>query len=178
VKKTVTTQEVTQKAVETVRAFFADHIDDDQAFLPEVLQSTGIWMAICSEQVLSIFFLNEKEQQRIDLCKHKGVHPFPGFMIGESERPSDQRASYSVTSPFRFYSSKRSSDTFAFTLSRGASCIVTDHVHEIADSSGKKSSYAVDLVFMLGRDEYDSWAELEPRLASLLDYCLEVWRRS
>ncbi len=171
-----TIQEITQKAVEAVQVFFTEHMNDEKVIFPEVLQSTGIWIAICADGVLAIFFLNEKAQQRINLCKQKGVHPFPGFMIGESERPSKQRATYSVSSPFRFYSSKQSSDTFAFALSGGASCIVMDHIHEVVSKEGNRGSYTVDLAFMLGCGKEALITDLESRLSSLLDYCLDLWR--
>jgi hypothetical protein len=172
------TQELTQKAVETVQRFFADHLEDQQAVFPEALQSSGIWMAMCLEQVLAIFFLNDKEQQRINACKHKGRHPFPEFVIGEGARPAGRRATFHVTGPFGFYASRRTSNMFAFALGPGSSCTVEEHVHEVVDTSENKVAYTykVDLAFMLGLDEGERSIEVGIRLAKLLSHTLEVWK--
>ena len=176
--ETEAAEEVTQRAVQSVQNFFNQHIDDSHAVFPDVLGNSGVWMAICADQVLGIFFLSEAEQARVNACRQQGVHPFPGFVIGENERPSEQRAAYNVTTPFRFYSEKSSQDTFAFSLSGEGSCVVVDHRHEIADRSGKKVTYGVDLAFLLGHDAAEPWTEFELRLSSLLDYTLEVWKPS
>jgi hypothetical protein len=170
-------QEVTQKGVETVQAFFADFIHDESpAALPEVLQNTGVWMSIWMDEVLAIFFLNEDEQVRVNECKGRGVHPFPGFAVGEGQRPAEIRATYNVTSPFRTYLRKRSSETFAFTISQKASCVVMDHAHEIVDQEGNKRTYDVDLAFCLGHTEQGSWEDLEKRLRALLEYARDTWK--
>lgn len=171
-------EEITQKSVREIQRFFNQHMDDSQVVFPEVLGYSGVWMAICADQVLGIFFLSEAEQQRINACREQGVHPFPGFMIGEGQRPRDLRATYSVMSPFRFYSGKSSHDAFAFSLSGEGSCVVVGHRHEITDTSEKKVTYKVDLAFLLGHREVESWSEVEPRLNSLLEYILEVWTSS
>jgi len=170
-------QEVTQKGVETVQAFFTDFINHESpAALPEVLQHTGVWMSIWMDEVLAIFFLTEDEQVRVNECKGRGVHPFPGFVVGEGQRPAEIRATYNVTSPFRMYSGKRSSGTFAFTISEKASCVVMDHCHEMVDQEDNKRSYAVDLAFCLGHTEQETWEELEKRLRSLLECARDTWK--
>ena len=171
-------QALTQKAVETVQKFFADHLEDHQAFFPEALQSTGIWMAMCLEQVLAVFFLNDKEQQRINACKQKGLHPFPEFLMGQGASQGGRRAAFYVTGPFGFYASRQTSNMFAFALSPGASCTVEDHVHKVVDSSGNKVAYTyeVHVAFMLGLHEGERWPDVEPRLSELLSHTLEVWR--
>ena len=171
-------QALTQKAVETVQKFFAHHLEDHQAVFPEALQSTGIWMGMGVEQVLAIFFLNEKEQQRVNACKHKGVHPFPEFVIGEGVRPAGRRAAFYVTGPFGFYASRHTSEMFAFALGPGSSCTVEDHVHDVVDTSENRVvyTYEVHAAFMLGLDEGERWPEVEPRLSELLSHTLEVWK--
>jgi hypothetical protein len=173
-------QALTHKAVDTVQKFFADHLEDYQAVFPEALQSTGVWMAICVEQVLAIFFLNEKEQQRVNACKHKVLHPFPEFVIGESARPAGRRAAFHVTGPFGFYASRHTSKMFAFALGPGSSCTVEEHVHEVVDTAQNKVvyRYKTHVAFMLGLDQAERWTEVEPRLSELLSHTLEVWKGS
>lgn len=169
-------QEIAQKAVETVQLFFAKHMDDDDISFPAILQTSGVWMAILADEVLGIYFLAEREQERINTCRQQKRHPFPGFMVGEARRPADHRAAFGVFSPFRFYSGKRSNSTFAFSLTREASCVVVDHVHEMIGGPENKESYPVDLAYLLGHGEKEQWHSLAPRLSALLDYTLELWK--
>lgn len=169
-------QEVTQKAVEMVQLFFAKHMNEDGISFPEVLQTSGVWMAILSDEVLGIYFLNESDQERINACRQQGRHPFPGFMVGESQRPKDYRAAFVVKDPFRFYSKKRSNNTFAFSLTLGASCVVLDHMHEVMGGPENKEAYPVALAFLLGHGEKEQWRDLKPRLSALLDYSLDLWK--
>jgi hypothetical protein len=171
-------QEITQKAVEAVQIFFADRLNDDAVSFPAILQDSGVWMAVFSDEALGIYFLNERQQERINACRQQGRHPFPGFMIGEARRPADYRAAFGVMSPFRFYSGKRSNGAFAFSLTREASCVVIDHVHEIIDGPENKESYPVDLAYLLGYGEKERWGGLEPRLSALLDYSLDLWKKT
>ena len=170
-------QEITRKGVATVQGFFAHFINhEDPTALPEVLQHTGVWMSIWMDEVLAIFFLNEHEQVRVNECKRRGVHPFPGFAVGESLRPAEVRAGYNVTSAFRMYSEKRSSGSFAFSIAKKASCVVVNHAHEINDQDGNKKAYNVDLAFCLGHGEHEPLGDLEKRIRALLDYAGDTWK--
>jgi hypothetical protein len=172
-------QTLTRKAVEAVQKFFASQAENHQAAFPQPLQTTGIWMAICVEQVLAIFFLNGKEQQRVNACKNQGLHPFPEFVIGERARPAGHRAAFHVTGPFGFYVSKHTSKMFAFALGPDSSCTVEDHIHEVVDIAENRIlyKYKVHVAFMLGFDQKEGWPEVEPRLSKLLSHTLEVWKR-
>jgi hypothetical protein len=167
---------IAQEAVKVVQGFFDGLGEKETGLLPEALKSSGTWMAVSDGSILAIFFLTEAEQKRIDRHKKKGWHPFPGFMISESQRPADQRATYNIRGPYRFYSSKRSSNMFAFCISRNASLTVVDHLHHIVDASGNSFTYAVDLAFILGLQEDEQWPRVKPRLSELLDYSMGVWK--
>jgi hypothetical protein len=169
-------QEITQKGVNVVQGFFAECVDRDREVLPTVLQDTGVWMAIGTHEVLVFFFLNEAEQLRVNDFKNKGIHPFPGFVIGEGERPSGERAVYNVTSPFRFYSGKKSCGGFAFSVTPMASFVVENHTHELKGLSDAMGPYRVDLAFGLGYGKQETWPKFEKRLSPLLTYARDVWK--
>jgi hypothetical protein len=169
-------KEMAQKAVNVVQGFFDGLGEKETGHLPEVLKSSGTWMAVSDASILAIFFLSEAEQKRIDRHKEKGWHPFPGLVISESQRPADQRAAYNIRGPYRFYSSKRSSNMFAFCISRDSSLTVVDHIHHIVDASGNRFTYTVDLAFILGLQEDEEWPRVKPRLSELLDYSMGVWK--
>mgnify|MGYP001105476357 CR=1 FL=1 len=169
-------QGITEESVQTVQRFFEAHMGEDNVAFPEILGSSGVWMGICVEEVVGIFFLDAEAQQRVRLYKERGVHPFPGFMIGESERPPGQRAAHYVTMPFRFYEGKQSSGAFAFSVVQDGSCIVMNHTHELFGATGRKARYTVDLAFLVGFSEEESSKDLQARLAALLDHCLDTWR--
>jgi hypothetical protein len=169
-------QSITEESVQTVQRFFDAHMGENDVAFPETLGSSGVWMGICAEEVVGVFFLDEGGQQRVSRYKERGVHPFPGFMIGESERPPGQRAAHYVTTPFRSYQGKRSSGAFAFSVDQDGSCLVMNHTHELPGATGLKARYAVDLAFIIGFAEEESSEDLQGRLSALLDHCLGVWR--
>jgi hypothetical protein len=170
-------QVMAQQAVECVQGFFAGHGEEQTACLPGVLRSSGMWMTVSDPSILAIFFLDEAEQKKINRHKKKGWHPFPGFLISESQRPADQRAAYYVRRPCCYYASKRSANMFAFCVSPDSSFTVVDHLHEVVDTSGNKFTYTVDLAFILGLDKGEQWSSVEPRLSELLDYSMGVWKK-
>jgi hypothetical protein len=169
-------QVTAQHAVEVVQSFFNGFVEEEMSFLPEVLKSDGVWMTICDESILAILFLDEAEQTRIEHSKKEGWHPFPGFMIANSQLPAGQQASFNVRDPLHFYSSKQTSNVFAFGVSPGSSCTVLDHLHRIVDASGKEFVCKVHLAFILGLEEGEPWSQVMPRLSELLDHSIRIWK--
>ena len=67
---------------------------------------------------------------------------------------------------------------FAFCVKPGASFTVVDHFQEIRDVSGKEFKYKVDLAFVIGISNGETWESVKKKLEELLKHSINVWRDS
>ncbi len=146
--------------------------------LPPILKSPGTWMAVYDKTALGIFFLNKSSMQRVIEYQKKGWQPFPGFLIGEDQKPADSPVAIKVSGSCNLFSSNRTSNMFAFCVSPGASFTVVDHFQEIRDSSGQEFRYHVDLAFVLGIRQEEDWLSVQSRLSELLNHAIRVWQKT
>lgn len=141
----------------------------------EVVQSrldflAGTWVASYDDEVLGLFLMTDDELKRGKQYEENGWSMFPGFMVGENSN-----GLFEVRKSCEFYFSNRTVGGYAFSVSPGASFTVAKHFHEIKDSSGQEVKYHVDLGFILGIRQEETWRELEIRLSELVEYGSKVW---
>jgi hypothetical protein len=163
-------------AIKLVDKFFSEIKAQADIALPPVLKNPGKWIASYDNSTLGVFYLDNKALQRVAEYKNKGWPPFPGFLISDDKRPSGSPVAVAISGSCNFFSSNRTSNMFAFSVKPGASFTVVDHFQEIRDVSGQEFKYAVDLAFVIGIIQEESWDDVEKRLHQLLEHSLKVWR--
>jgi hypothetical protein len=167
---------IAQNAIKSVEKFFRELNREEQSYLPSLLKTPGRWMANYDNTALGIFFLNNSALERVIEYQNNGWNPFPGLLIGESQKPEGSPVAIFVSGSCNFFSSNRISNMFSFCVSPGASFTVLDHFQEINDSSGQEFKYLVDLAFVLGIHRGEKWSSVESRLSELLNNSLRVWQ--
>jgi hypothetical protein len=170
-------QEVAKHAIQLIVRFFSGLSGAERDLVPSVLKSAGTWMASFDESILGIFYLDESEQQRVEQYQERGWPPFPGFMVGEGKMPAGVQAAITMGGSCGFRSSNHTINLIAFEVSPRASFTVTDHFHEIRDSSGEEFKYHVALAFVLGISQGEQLTDVDHRLSELLEYSRDVWRK-
>lgn len=168
---------IASNAIKFVEQFFSSLPSEERTCLPPVLRSPGRWMASYDKTALGIFFLSESSIKRVAEYQNKGWHPFPGFLVGEDQKPARSPVAIKAGGSCNLFSSNRTSNMFAFCVTPGASFTVVDHFQEIRDSSGQEFRYQVDLAFVLGIEREEDWSTAKYRLSELLQHTLAVWRR-
>lgn len=168
---------IASKAIKFVEDFFSCLGTGERAYLPPVLRSPGTWMVSYDKTALGIFFLDKSSLRRVTEYQNKGWHPFPGFLIGEDQRPPESPVAIKVSGSCNLFSSNSISNMFGFCVSREASFTVVDHFQEIRDASGQEFKYQVDLAFVLGIRPEEDWSSVEPRLSELINHTMTVWRK-
>ncbi|MFH1146746.1 MAG: hypothetical protein V1736_03465 [Pseudomonadota bacterium] len=169
---------IASNGIKLVAHFFADLTGVDRNCLPPVLRTPGHWMASYDNHTLGIFFLDRGSLKRVTDFQNKGWPPFPGFLISDATRPPGSPVAVEISGSCNVFSSIRTTNMFTFSVKPGASFVVVDHFQEIKDSSGQEFKYKVDLAFILGIIENESWEDLQIRLADLLQHSLKVWRQT
>ena len=169
---------IASDAITLVAVFFSRLRVEKPTSLPPILKSPGTWMAAYDKTALGIFFLNESSMQRVIEYQKKGWQGFPGFLIGEDQKPADSPVAIKVSGSCNLFSSNRTSNIVAFCVSPGASFTVVDHFQEIRDSSGEEFKYHVDLAFVLGIRQEEDWLSVKSRLSELLNHSIKVWQKT
>ena len=167
---------IATNAIALANKFFAEIKHQDEITLPSVLNSPGRWVASYDKSTLGVFYLDQDELKRVTKYQNNGWPPFPGFFISEKNRPSGSTVAVSIGGTCNIFSSNRTSNMFAFCVKPGASFTVIDHFQEIKDVSGQEFKYKVDLAFIIGIAQEESWESIEKRLLELFEHSLNVWR--
>lgn len=166
----------TLKAIEEITHFFANLTDKEKTILPSVLKMNGSWFSIYDDYSLGIFYITEKENDRVNKYLEKGFPAFPGFIISENKKSTDIPIAIVEKGKCNYFSSNHTSNLIAFKIFPESSFTVVNHIHEINDASGQKFKYHVDLAFFLGTLPNEDWDKLKIRLLELLQYSLNVWK--
>ncbi len=169
---------IAANAITLVDKFFTKIKNQADIALPPVLKSPGRWIASYDNSTLGIFYLDNEALKRVTKYQNKGWPPFPGFLISDDKRPSGSPVAVAISGSCNFFSSNRTSNIIAFCVKPGASFTVVDHFQEIRDVSGQEFKYKVDLAFVIGISNEESWESVEKRLKELLEHSLNVWRNS
>ena len=173
-----TRAELARQALQYVEIFINDLVKKGKTYLPEILRSYGRWIANYTGSILGIYFLKKDELKRATEYQNKGLSPFPGFLISEDLKPLSDASAIMISGTCDYFASNRTFNMWAFTVKPGASFTVVDHFHEVKDSStGQEFKFHVDLAFILGFNQEENWADLEPRLFKLLSHTVEVWKK-
>jgi hypothetical protein len=69
------------------------------------------------------------------------------------------------------------SNIYSFKVSPEASLIALNHTQELHDISGKEIKFTVDIAFVLGLRENETWDSIAVRILQLYDYFVLVWLR-
>jgi hypothetical protein len=168
---------IASSSIKFVAHFFADLAGTDRNCLPPVLRTPGHWIASYDDQSLAIYFLDKDSLKRVTDFQNKGWPPFPGFLISDATRPPGSPVAVAISGSCNVFSSIRTINMFSFLVKPGASFVVVDHFQEIKDLSGQEFKYKVDLAFVLGIINDESWEGLRVRLSNLLQHSLKVWRQ-
>ena len=172
-------EEIARTVLNFVDNFFRDLIKDSSNLFPEILRLPGKWMASYTGPVLGIFFLNEKERQRVVNYQKKGWPPFPGLIISKNLLPDDEPVALEVAGTCHYFSSNHTSFLWGFSVHPGTSFAIANHFHEGRDlATGNQFEFHVDLAFILSPQADEGWDVLKPRLSELLSLTLEVWKNS
>jgi len=169
---------IASNSIKLVARFFAEVTGEARNYLPPVLGTPGNWMASYDNHTLGIFFLDSESLKRVTAFQNKGWPPFPGFLISHATRPPGSPVAIEISGSCNVFSSIRAENMFSFSVKPGASFVVVDHFQEIKDSSGQEFKYKVDLAFVLGIIEDESWEKIQVRLGDLLRHSLDAWRQT
>ena len=173
-----TRAELARQALQYVEIFINDLVQEGETYLPKILRSYGRWIANYTGSVLGIYFLSKAELKRVAKNQNKSLQPFPGFLISEDLKPTNDASAILISGTCNYFASNRTLNMWAFTVKPGASFAVVDHFHEVKDSSsGREFKFRVDLAFVLGFNQEEHWADLEPRLSELLSHTVDVWKK-
>jgi hypothetical protein len=169
---------IAENALKLVNEFFIEITKQPNIALPLVLKKSGRWLASYEDSILGLFFIDNEELKRTTQYQNEGWPIFPGFLVSEDKLPSGSHVAVSISGSCNFFSSNRTSNMFAFCVKPSASFTVVDHFQEVRDVSGKEFKYKVDLAFVIGISNGETWESVKKRLEELLEHSINVWRNS
>jgi hypothetical protein len=167
-----------ENALKLVNEFFSQITKQPNIAFPPVLKNSGRWLASCEDSILGIFYIDNEEFKRATQYQNDGWPIFPGFLISEDKLPPGSPVAVAISGSCNLFSSNRTSNMFAFCVKPSASFTVVDHFQEIRDVSGQEFKYKVDLAFVIGISNGETWESVKKRLEELLEHSVNVWRNS
>ena len=169
---------IAENATKLVNEFFIIITKQSNIAFPSVLKNHGRWLAAYENSFLGIFYIDNEEIKRAIQYQNDGWPIFPGFLVSEDKLQLGFPIAVTVSGSCNYFSSNRTSNMISFCVKPNASFTVVDHFQEIKDVSGKEFKYKVDLAFVIGISNGESWKSVEKRLKELLEHTLNVWRNS
>ncbi len=165
---------ISKSAIQLIEAYLHSLNAEDSAALPKIFQKVGKWIAVHDQSILSIFYLDPSDQNKIVEFQKKGWNPFPAFFVPTGQ---DGPVAFRMGGTNGFFNSNRVSNMYAFKVQPGASFTVSGHFQEVTAPSGEKIQYKISLAFVLGLNENEQWESIEKRLKSLLENTMQNWKR-
>jgi hypothetical protein len=129
----------------------------------------GHWVVVHNKLILAIFYLTPDQFKRVVECEKKDINPFAGlFSLDESQKP----VAIHVSGSNNVFASNTVTNMYSFGITPGGSIIILDHIQIGKDQDGKNIEYKVDLSFVLGLRENETWDAIATRLLQLFDTLL------
>jgi hypothetical protein len=154
------------------RKFFGE-LDPDDAdatlrAVPDLV--SRIPFPISGEKVVGIFYLTLEQAQRARGFEEMGLGPFPSLF---TTNPTTFSA-IDVQAPNFFFGRNRANG-LALRIGAAATTTIWRHV-QVLEYRGTDMTYPVDIGFVLGLTPGESIEPVRPRLLSLLQHTVNIWR--
>ena len=143
---------------------------------PDILRSSNIqWISLGNKDLLSLFFINDNDIERIRSYQKQNFDPFPGLFTTDSSLPS---AFGFDKSRFGLVTGCSVSNSISFSIGKDSTFVVVDHTQSIKTQELGSISYHVPLGYFVSFGEEITPDNAYDNLEELVAFSVKAWRES
>lgn len=113
---------------------------------PRILaEPTVQWLSVGDDILFGLIFIDENNKQRINKCKERNLHPFPGLITSDSTVPAAFRIEKSRNNVF---SGCTVENFFSFSIGQDSTIVITNHLQVLTGTEVGDIEYKVPLALV------------------------------